>query len=235
MKKILLLMIFAVAVTVNGNAQSLLGKLFNKNSKTEETKEETKSTEEDLLSIGKSLLGGVVENVVGTKKITVESLAGTWNYEGVSCKLESDNTIAEVGAKLVTTKFEDKFNEYLLKVGVKKGCTTVQFAEDGTFVATFSGKQVNGNYVIGEDGNSVVFSFLMGQFTLNSVIELNSDGMNISFEADRVLTILKAVGSAASQYASSQQSQSSALSMISTLSSLLEGYNGMRLGMRLTK
>lgn len=238
MRKILLLLILAFAVTANGNAQSFFSKLFNKNSnktETTETKEEKKTDESDLLGIGKSLIGGVVDNIVAAKKITATDLAGTWNYEGVSCKLESEDMLAEVGAKLVTAKVEEKFNEYLLKVGVKKGNAAVQFAEDGTFVADFSGKQIQGTYAIGEDGNSVVFSFLMGKISLNSVVEYTSTGMNISFEADRVLSVIKSVSSAASQYANAQQSQSSALTMISTLSSLLEGYNGMRLGMRLTR
>lgn len=238
MRKILLLLILAFAVTANGNAQSFFSKLFSRNSnktETTETKEEKKTDESDLLGIGKSLLGGVVDNIVAAKKITAADLAGTWNYEGVSCKLESEDMLAEVGAKLVTAKVEEKFNEYLLKVGVKKGNAAVQFAEDGTFVADFSGKQIQGTYAVGEDGNSVVFSFLMGKISLNSVVEYTSTGMNISFEADRVLSVIKSVSSAASQYANAQQSQSSALTMISTLSSLLEGYNGMRLGMRLTR
>lgn len=240
MKKILLLLVFAFAVAANSDAQSfgsLFGKLLNKNNAEADTAKTNgaKSTSDNLMNVGKSLLGNVVDEIVSSKKVTVADLSGAWNYEGISCKLESDDMLAEVGSRLVTVKVEEIFNEYLLKAGVKKGSTAVQFSEDGICVIDFSGKQIQGTYAVAEDGNGVVFSFLMGQISLNSVAEYTSSGMNISFEADKVLSVIKAVSSAASQYATAQQTQSQALAMISTLSTLLEGYNGMRLGVRLTR
>ena len=251
MKKILLLLFVAFSVSANSNAQgleSVFGGLFKKSTKTETKTEDNdkaaestqgKSLEDELLNIGKALLGDVVDELVGTDKITAADLAGTWSYNGIACELESDDMVSQIGAKVVTAKFEEKMNEYLLKVGVEKGITTIQFAEDGNCVISMGEKQIPGTFVISEDCKNVVFSFLMGQVSLKSEVQLGAEGLTVDFDAGKVLEVLKKVGAIAGEYANGQQTQQSSLSsaatMISTMNTLLEGYNGMRLGAKLTR
>lgn len=257
MKKILLLFIVTFAMSANGNAQSLeslWGRLVKKvtNAETTETKttetkvtetkdnaaqnSESKSLGDELMSIGKALFGDAVDELVGDDKITVADLAGTWNYNGIVCSLESDDMVSQLGAKLVTGKLEEKMNEYLLKVGVKNGSTTIQFAQDGSCLICMGEKQIPGTFTISEDGKGVIFQFLMGQVSLKSEVDLGTDGLTIDFDASKVLEVLKKVGVIANEYAANQQlQQSSTASMISTMITLLDGYNGMRLGARLAK
>ena len=76
----------------------------------------------------------------------------------------------------------------------------------------------------------------MGQVSLKSEVDLGTDGLTIDFDASKVLEVLKKVGVIANEYAANQQlQQSSTASMISTMITLLDGYDGMRLGARLTK
>lgn len=256
MKKILLLLFVAFAVSANSNAQSLdaiFGRLVKKaTEKTENTENDGKATEatednnskssqDDLLNIGKALLGEVVGGLTATDKITEKDLVGTWNYNGIACTLESEDMVAQIGAKIVTAKVEDKANEYLKKVGVENGTTTFEFAEGGKCVLVVGEKQIPGAYTLSEDGKNIVFSFLLGQVSLTSEVELGANGLVVDFDADKVLEILKRIGAAANDYAKNQQgqqdqsAQQSTANMVATLSALLEGYNGMRLGTRLTR
>lgn len=241
MKKLLLLLIVAFALTANANAQSLgsiFGKLKDAIQKDTEKTDTVNSDNEDFKELGQTILGGIVETVVSGKKISAKDISGNWNYEGAACTLESDDKVAEFGAKLVTAKFEKKLNEYLLKVGVEKGKASMQFADDGTCVANIGEKKFNGKYSIGEDGKSMQFSFLADKITLNSVVEYSATGMRVMFDADKVLEIVKKLGTTANEYAKSKATdsgKSSTATMITTLMTMLEGYNGMKLGINLVK
>ena len=246
MKKILLLFVVVFAMSAGSNAQgldALFGKFANKLSgKTENKKDSVKTgttTEDELLNLGKSILGGVVDNVVGNKGLTTEDLLSTWNYEGVSCTLESDDMIAEIGAKVVTAKLEEKMNEYLPRLGMEKGHATIRFEENGLCTIIMKEKKIQGTYALSEDGKNITFTFLLGQVTLNSEVEYKGGVFNISFDADKALDVIKRIGSSISQYANNQSTQTAQASqttaMITAMATLLEGYDGMRLGVRLTK
>ena len=94
-------------------------------------------------------------------------------------------------------------------------------------------------YAIGEDAKSIAFTFMLGQLKLNSTVEYMSKSMNITFDADKVLAIVKNLSAAVSQYGNSQTSSSSSISstlqLVKSLSALLEGFNGMRLGVKVSK
>ena len=242
MKKILLLFVVVFAVTASGNAQgldALFGKLKQKAEENSQNNQNAGSSTNDLMGLGQSLLGGVVNTLVNGKAVTAADLAGTWGYKGTSCKLESEDMLAEMGASLVTVKVEEKLNELLLKVGVSEGKASVEFDAAGNCIAHIGKTPFQGTYVIGEDGKSIVFSFLVGQVNLNSVIEYRGNEMNLTFDADKVLALVKNLSASAAQYAPSQTGQATQLSqtmaLVSTLGTLLEGYNGMRLGLKLAK
>lgn len=231
MKKTLLLLFMLVAFSMNGNAQGL-NSLFGK------LKGAVSSTKSESGSSATNILTDILGAVTGGQKLTAEALCGTWNYEGTSCVLESDEALAELGSKLVTAKAEEKINELLLKVGVQKGSAYLTFAEDGSCAAVVNGKSFAGTYVIGEDAKSIVFTFMYGQLVLNSTVEYLAGSMNITFDANKVLTLVKTLSAAVAQYDSSQvasSSLSSTLELVKSLSTLLEGFNGMRLGVRVSK
>lgn len=233
MKRTLLFFAFALILTVGGNAQgfdSLWGKVKDKISG---SNNESDSKTGDVLS-------GILGAVTGGKKLTYGNLCGTWNYEGVSCSLESEQALAEIGSKLATAKVEEKINELLLKVGMEKGKASVVFEKDSVCNVLVNGKsRFSTTYAIGEDAKSIAFTFLYGRLTLHSTVEYVGDEMSITFDADRVLNVIKSLSSALSQYGSkneaASESVSSTMALVKTLSVMLEGYNGMRLGFRVSK
>ena len=223
-------MFMAFALSINGNAQGL-DALFGK------LKGSISGAKSESGSSASNILTDIIGAVTGGQKLTADALCGTWNYEGTSCALESDEALAELGSKLVTVKVE--VNELLLKVGVKKGNASIAFAKDGTCTANIGGKSFAGTYVIGEDAKSIVFTFMLGQLTLNSTVECMANSMNITFDADKVLALVKNLSAAVSQYGNSQTASSSSISstlqLVKSLSTLLEGFNGMRLGVKVSK
>lgn len=232
MKKTILLLVFGFALSFDCNAQfldSFFGKLKGSSGNTE-------SGTSDIVS---NLFNEVVGSVTGGQKLTVDAISGTWNYEGTTCALESDEMLAELGSRLVTVKVEEKINSLLLKVGVQKGTSSLTFTADGTCTALVNGRSFAGTYTIGEDGKSMAFSFLLGKLTLNSTVQYTANSMNISFDANKILGIVKNLSSAVSQYGGSQAASSSSLSssleLVKNIGTLLEGFNGMRMGVRVSR
>ena len=98
-----------------------------------------------------------------------------------------------------------------------------------------------GEWKFGKRNDSVTFSLQpfinkMGGAIASGVV---GDEMSITFDADRVLNVIKSLSSAVSQYGSkneaASESVSSTMALVKTLSVMLEGYNGMRLGFRVSK
>ena len=56
----------------------------------------------------KSVLSGVVKNVVGDKTTTESSIIGTWTYAGPECQFESDNLLAKAGGEVAAKDVEEK-------------------------------------------------------------------------------------------------------------------------------
>ncbi len=238
MKKILLILIAVFAFSASSNAQGLggfLGKLVNKAAEQKVNKESATTEKNDALSGVQNLLGGVINAVAGQQKLTPEKIAGTWNFNGTACTLESDDALGEIGSVLITAKIEEILDEQLPKVGVQKGMASVTFDVNGTCTADIKGKKFVGNYLIAEDGKTVDFTFLLGQIKISSVVECGVNELNVTFDADKVLEIVKKIAGQASQQGGVATQQSSLTSVIGTLGALLEGYNGMRLGLKLVK
>ena len=86
MKKLVLLLVMAMAFSFDGNAQglkSLFGKLTGKTSEASATSD-TKSESGNSVS---SVLTDIIGAVTGGQKLTADALCGTWKYQGTSCEL----------------------------------------------------------------------------------------------------------------------------------------------------
>ena len=59
----------------------------------------------------KSVLSGVVKNVVGDKTTTASSIIGTWTYAGPECQFESDNLLAKAGGEVAAKEVEEKIQK----------------------------------------------------------------------------------------------------------------------------
>ena len=229
MKKIIFSLMLVLATVSSASAQSwknLLGKVAG------EVVEEVSSTEK----------GSAVTNVLGallgtSLTLSEEALEGTWNYEGVACILESEDALANVGGSVVTSTLESTLDEKLSKVGIAKGNCSFTFVKGGSCVINVGGYDLNGKYELNVDEKVIVFTFVYDQLPLKTYVAYEIQNLNVVFKADRLLSFIKNVSSYLSKDATGGQLQQlqSLTQTIGTVGTLLENYNGMMLGAKLTK
>lgn len=230
MKKIVLLCALVFAFSAGAGAQSwknMLGKVVNK---------VTDGASSDDTGILGNVLGTLLGNSV---PLSNELIEGTWNYEGVACVLESENALTDIGGNVVTTKLEEKLDKYLGKVGVKKGTCTFTFSANDSCVFAFKGHEIPGTYKINAEEKKIDFSFMYDKLNIKTYVSYNVTDMNIVFDADKLLSLLKSATSVVSEKTSglsaSSAKVSTAASALSTMSTLLNSYEGMMLGLKLKK
>lgn len=170
----------------------------------------------------KSVLSGVVKNVVGDKTTTASSIIGTWTYAGPECQFESDNLLAKAGGEVAAKEVEEKIQKVYEKVGMD-GCQYT-FNEDGSYSCTVKGKTSSGTYTFDSDAKTVTMKSKLGIKTM-AYVTVTGDSMSLVFKADKLMSVLKTITSAAS----------SVNSTASTISSIADSYDGLRLGFELKK
>ena len=229
MKKIVFSLMLMLAVATGASAQSwkdVLGKVAT------EVASEVSSTE----------AGSAVTNVLGallgnSLTLSVEALEGTWNYEGVACILESENALSNIGGTVVTSTIESKLDEKLTKIGVTPGKCSFTFVGDGTCTINVNGRDLNGKYELNAEEKMIVFTFVYDKLPLKTYVSYEIQNLNIVFKADRLLAFIKNVASYFSNGATGEQlgQLQSVMQTVGTIGSLLENYDGMMLGAKLSR
>ena len=170
----------------------------------------------------KSVLSGVVKNVVGDKTTTESSIIGTWTYAGPECQFESDNLLAKAGGEVAAKEVEEKIQAVYEKVGMD-GCQYT-FGEDGSYSCTVKGKTSSGTYTFDSDAKTVTMKSKLGIKTM-AYVTVTGDSMSLVFKADKLMSVLKTVTSAVSGVNSTA----------SAINSITDSYDGLRLGFELKK
>lgn len=230
MKKVLLSLILLFAVSAGVSAQSwkdLLGKAAS------ELAEEASST----------AAGSAVTNILGTilgnsLTLSYEALEGTWDYEGVACVLESEEALSNIGGTLVTGTLETKIDEKLALIGVSKGNCSFTFAKDSTCVIRVRGYNLDGKYRLNVEDKVIDFTFMYDKLPLKTYVSYEIQSVDIVFKADRLLSFIKNVASYVSDSgaAGGQQGQlQAAMQAVGAMGKLLENYDSMMLGAKLSK
>ena len=218
-----------VVFAASASAQSwkdLLGKVAG------EVVEEVTSTETG------SAVTNILGNILGASlTLSNEALEGTWDYEGVACVLESENALSNVGGSLVTSTLESKLDEKLAKVGISKGECSFTFVKDGTCTINVAGYSLPGKYELNVEEKVIVFTFMYDKLPIKTYVSYELTNLNIVFKADRLLSFIKNVASYLSKSAVGEQlgQLQTAMQAVGAVGTLLENYDGMMLGVKLTK
>ena len=165
----------------------------------------------------------VVENVTGTT-LPVD-VKGTWTYSGTAVKFESDDILKSTAASLAASQVEDKLDQYVAKVGIKAGTFSFTFKEDNSFTATVLGKSFNGTYTLSEDYKTISLQFgkTIGLKPFTAAVSATSSQLDLLFQADKLLELLGKLTSSSSN------------STLKTVGTLVNQYDGMKLGLELKK
>jgi hypothetical protein len=207
LKKTLLLIIAAVTIT-SANCQtvsSILSNLGNSSKK------------------NSGVVSSIVDNLVGTKSVSLNSLVGTWTYSKPAVAFESQNALSKIGGSVVSNKIETKLSSIFTKAGISKGKFSITFASDGTFTTTMNNRKISGVYTL--SGSTITFSKTKdAKLKVNANVKLGTT-LQITFKANKLLQFAKQFGSLAG----------SASTTLSTVSSLMSNYSGVQIGMHFTK
>ena len=216
-------MLFALTVMFvsNSDAQSLKG-LFKKVTEKVDQGVEASSDFVD------GLKSSFTSKSSSSSTLKQKNLVGTWTYQGVACKLETDDMLLALTSDAVAPTLEQAADAQLLKLGAKPGVSSVTFNSDGTCVITVNNYDVPATYSV-KDGNKVTMSFLLGQVNATVDVEYNGSSLKALTQADKLLDIIKKLT------AKGGSINSEAANAIKMLSTLVEGYDGLKLGLKLSK
>lgn len=175
-------------------------------------------------STGASMLSSLLSGLLGsTSQLTAESIVGTWQFSGSDCVFESENYLLKAGGEVAAAKVEEKVDGLLAKVGLKAGACSYTFNADGTYVVYIGGRQMTGNYVLDVENKTITMTYLAGVMQMQARVAYTGNTLSLLYEGDKVLKLAQTMAKVSGGTTGT------------TLSSLMNQYDGMLVGLKMTK
>lgn len=172
---------------------------------------------------GLGAIGNIIGNLTSNNKFTVDDLVGSWTYTGPAVSFASDNALKNIGGAAAATAVETKLEPYYKRLGFTK--TTLTVNEDHSFEMKMGVIQFKGTIEKTDDGN-LKFNFSALGRNLGAVAAhatKSGNTLNITFDSTKMVKMLTTVSSKLN------------ISTLKTLSSLLNAYDGIYMGYKMTK
>lgn len=181
------------------------------------------STTGNILSEA-STIGSILGNILsGSSKLSQSDLVGTWNYTGSDCVFKSENLLAKAGGAVAANKVKSELNTQLAKFGIKEGACSFTFNNDNTYSAQIGNRTIQGNYTLDTANKTVKMTYLGGLASMTPHVAKTGGKLSLLIESDKVLSLVKGI---------SALSKSTSMSAIN---SILSNYDGLYIGMQLSK
>lgn len=175
-------------------------------------------------STGSSIINGILNNVIGSATFSQADLcAHTWKYSKPGCAFISENLLAKAGGEIAASKIEEDLSKYYSKFGFSKSNTYFTFKTDGTFAAKIDGKSWNGTYTFDEKTHAIQLKGLL--LSASGFATRTTNGISLLFEQKKLLTLVKTL---------SKLNLTGSTTM-SAVSSIVDNYDGVRVGFEMTK
>ena len=170
-----------------------------------------------------SIINGILNNVIGSGTFKKADLCHTWKYSKPGCAFTSENLLAKAGGEIAANKVEEKLADYYKKFGFSSSNTYFTFNTDGTFSAKIDGKAWNGNYTFDEKTHAIQLKGLL--LSASGYATKTTNGISLLFEQKKLLTLIKTL---------SKLNLTGSTTM-SAVSSIVDNYDGVRMGFEMTK
>lgn len=234
MKKLFLMAALVLASTSGSNVcamneavqEASLSELMPVKKTTKKTSKKTskKKTTTSSSSTGCSIISGILNNVIGSATFSQADLcAHTWKYSKPGCAFTSENLLAKAGGEIAASKIEEDLSKYYSKFGFCKSNTYFTFKTDGTFAAKIDGKSWNGTYTFDEKTHAIQLKGLL--LSASGFATRTANGISLLFEQKKLLTLIKTL---------SKLNLTGSTTM-SAVSSIVDNYDGVRMGFEMTK
>lgn len=175
-------------------------------------------------STGSSIINGILNKVIGSATFSQADLcAHTWKYSKPGCAFTSENLLAKAGGEIAASKIEEDLSKYYSKFGFSKSNTYFTFTTDGTFAAKIDGKSWNGTYTFDEKTHAIQLKGLL--LSASGFATRTANGISLLFEQKKLLTLVKTL---------SKLNLTGSTTM-SAVSSIVDNYDGVRIGFEMTK
>ena len=175
-------------------------------------------------SAGSSIINGILNNVIGSGSFSKQDLcAHTWKYSKPGCAFTSENLLAKAGGEIAASKIEENLSKYYNKFGFSQSNTYFTFKTDGTFAAKIDGKAWNGTYTFDEKTHAIQLKGLL--LSASGFATRTTNGISLLFEQKKLLTLVKTL---------SKLNLTGSTTM-SAVSSIVDNYDGVRVGFEMTK
>lgn len=149
--------------------------------------------------------------------------AHIWKYSKPGCAFTSENLLAKAGGEIAASKIEEDLSKYYSKFGFSKSNTYFTFKTDGTFAAKIDGKSWNGTYTFDEKTHAIQLKGLL--LSASGFATRTANGISLLFEQKKLLTLVKTL---------SKLNLTGSTTM-SAVSSIVDNYDGVRIGFEMTK
>ena len=109
-------------------------------------------------------------------------------------------------------------------VGIKPGACTFVFKEDGTFSSTFGQRTSTGKYTYDGKTNQISLKYDSGILNTKAITAyayMNGTNLQLGFAVDKLINILTTLGSN--------------VQSLSTITALLQQYDGVKIGFEFSK
>ena len=171
-------------------------------------------------SIGSNALGGLLDLVVGSVKLSQTDIIGTWSYVEPACAFTSENLLAKAGGSVAAKTVNEKLLPVYKSLHISSGNTQLTFNENGQFTGKIGGFPMSGTYTF-DAANGLVKMKSLTTFTAH--LTRYTHGMNFTFESKKILTLLQTV------------SALSGNTSLSTIGDISKQFSGVRLGFAMKK
>ena len=171
-------------------------------------------------SIGSNALGGLLDLVVGSVKLSQADIIGTWSYVEPACAFTSENLLAKAGGSVAAKTVNEKLLPVYKSLHISSGNTQLTFRENGQFTGKIGGFPMSGTYTFDATNGLVKMKSLT---TFTAHLTRSTQGMNFTFESKKILTLLQTV------------SALSGNTSLSTIGDISKQFSGVRLGFAMKK
>lgn len=167
---------------------------------------------------------GTVKKVVGktTGYFRNFDITGTWVYEGVDVQFQSKKLLKKAGGTIMANRLENSLDAQLTKLGFKEGVTTFKFEKDGKFTNTTGNTVLHGTYEFNSKDETITLKYL-NHIPLKSNLSGSTTRLSLLFQTDGFLSMFSFIGG------------HTGIGVVDTMTSLLTGYDGMMVGLKLRR
>lgn len=167
--------------------------------------------------------GNVIDNILKTDNLEVSDLEGTWKTSGPSVSFKSENVLEKAGGAAAASTIENKLKPFYQKAGLENA--TFRFTKEGELTITLkNGKELTGSIKKGtKEGTMILTLDKLKKLGKLTTYVSKGTSLSIMFDATKLMKLVSSIAS------------NSGSSSLTSITSLLNSYDGVYAGFKFDK